>query len=94
MYLAPGLMEGRAALGFKGRAATVCGFKCRRSSFLSVFHLSCLMNFRDIYANLYAVASRRQGFGNLPRLNLMSLVPLHGPALWPDLDTELSGFTY
>lgn len=75
MYLAPRLMEGRASLDFKDRGATVCGFKCSRSSFPNVFHLSCLMNFRDIYANLHAVASRRQGLGSLPRLNLMSLVP-------------------
>lgn len=51
------------------------GLKCRSSSFLGVFHSSRLMNFRDIYANPHAVASRRQGFGNLPRLNLMSLAP-------------------
>jgi len=57
MYLAPRLMEGRASLDFKDRGATVHGFKCRRSSFLSVFHLSRLMNFRDIYANLHTVAS-------------------------------------
>lgn len=57
MYLAPRLMEGRASLDFKDRGATVHGFKCRSSSFLSVFHLSCLMNFRDIYANPHTVAS-------------------------------------
>lgn len=57
IYLAPGLMEGQASLDFKDTGATVCKFKCRSGSFLSVFHLSCLMNFRDIYANLHAVAS-------------------------------------
>lgn len=51
------------------------GLKCTSSSFLGVFHLSRLMNLRDIYANPHAVASRRQGFGKLPRLNLTRLAP-------------------
>lgn len=55
IYLAPGLMEGWAWLDFKARGATVCTFKCRSGSFLSVFNLSYLMNFRDIYANLHTL---------------------------------------
>lgn len=55
------------------------GLKCTSSSFLGVFHLSRLMNLRDIYANPHAVASRRQGFGKLPRLNLTRLAPSTAP---------------
>lgn len=94
IYLAPGLMEGWASLHFKDRGATVCRFECRSGSFLGVFNLSHLMNFRDIYAKLRAVAPGGQGFGNIPSFNLTRLIPLSGPELRPELTQSCHrGFT-